>query len=66
MFAPINQTGTYTLLLHSTLFNGESITEPFSLAAKFDTILADDDPPQIIFDMPEFINNNFKVKPVDH
>ena len=63
MFAPINQTGTYTLLLHSTLFNGESITEPFSLAAKFDTILADDDPPQIIFDMPEFINNNFKVKP---
>jgi len=63
MFAPINQTGTYTLLLHSTLFNGESITEPFSLAARFDTILADDDPPEIIFDMPEFINNNFRIKP---
>ena len=64
MFAPINQTGTYTLLLHSTLFNGESITEPFSLAARFGTILADDDPPEIIFDMPEFINNNFKIRPV--
>jgi hypothetical protein len=63
MFAPINQTGTYTLLLHSTLFNGESITEPFSLAVKFDTILADDDPPEIIFDMPEFINDDFKVNP---
>jgi hypothetical protein len=63
MFAPINQTGTYTLLLHSTLFDGESITEPFSLAARFGTILADDDPPEIIFDIPEFINNDFKIKP---
>jgi hypothetical protein len=33
------------------------------LAVKFDTILADDDPPEIIFDMPEFINDDFKVNP---
>ena len=35
LFVPINQTGTYTLLTHSTLFGGASTTEPISLAAKF-------------------------------
>ncbi|MGH1566584.1 MAG: hypothetical protein ACRBB5_04020 [Nitrosopumilus sp.] len=35
---PINQTGTYTLLIHSTLFGGESTTEPLALAAKFTNI----------------------------
>lgn len=35
---PINQTGTYTLLTHSTLFGGNSTTEPITLAAKFTNI----------------------------
>ena len=35
---PINQTGTYTLLTHSTLFGGSSTTEPITLAAKFTNI----------------------------
>ena len=47
LYAPINQTGTYTLLVHSTLFGGESTTEPLSLAAKFTTILPDNKPPEI-------------------
>jgi subtilisin family serine protease len=38
LFAPINQTGTYTLLTHSTLFGGSSTTEPITLAAKFSNI----------------------------
>jgi hypothetical protein len=38
LFAPINQTGTYTLLTHSTLFGGSSTTEPVTLAAKFSNI----------------------------
>ncbi len=38
LFVPINQTGTYTLLTHSTLFGGVSTTEPISLAAKFTNI----------------------------
>jgi len=38
LYVPINQTGTYTLLTHSTLFGGESITEPISLVAKFSNI----------------------------
>lgn len=35
LYVPINQTGTYTLLTHSTLFGGNSTTEPITLKAKF-------------------------------
>ena len=63
LYAPINQTGTYTLLVHSTLFGGESTTEPLSLAARFTTILPDDKPPEIIFIIPEFINKSFDISP---
>ncbi|HEY5735017.1 MAG TPA: S8 family serine peptidase [Nitrosopumilus sp.] len=38
LYVPINQTGTYTLLTHSTLFGGSSTTEPITLAAKFSNI----------------------------
>jgi len=38
LYVPLNQTGTYTLLTHSTLFGGESITEPITLVAKFSNI----------------------------
>lgn len=40
LYVPINQTGTYTLLAHSTLFGGSSTTEPITLAAKFTHISA--------------------------
>jgi len=63
LFAPINQTGTYTLLVHSTLFDGTSIVEPISVAAKFTTIVPDDKPPQIAFKVPELINKKFDVLP---
>ncbi len=38
LYVPLNQTGIYTLLAHSTLFGGDSITEPITLAAKFTNI----------------------------
>jgi len=38
LYVPINQTGTYTLLTHSTLFGGSSTTEPITLLAKFTNI----------------------------
>ena len=41
IYVPINQTGTYSTLAHSTLFGGNSTTEPITLAAKFSTISAD-------------------------
>jgi len=52
LYVPINQTGTYTLLTHSTLFGGSSTTEPITLAAKFTNI------------SPEMILENEK-QPVD-
>ena len=63
LYAPVNQTGTYTLLVHSTLFGGEETTEPISLAAQFTTIIPDNTPPEIIFTMPELIDRSFKIKP---
>ncbi len=38
---PINQTGTYSVLTHSTLFGGNSTTEPITLKAKFTNLLSD-------------------------
>jgi hypothetical protein len=38
---PINQTGTYSLLTHSTLFGGSSTTEPITLKAKFTNLSFD-------------------------
>ena len=35
MQIPINQTGTYGIMIHSTLFGGQESTEPFSIVARF-------------------------------
>jgi len=52
LYVPINQTGTYTLLTHSTLFGGNSTTEPITLSAKFTNIssdmIVDSDKPEIL------------------
>ena len=53
LYVPINQTGTYTLLTHSTLFGGNSTTEPITLSAKFTNISS-----ELISDS----NNNEKYK----
>jgi hypothetical protein len=58
LYVPINQTGTYTLLTHSTLFGGDSITEPITLAAKFTNIS-----PEMISDV--HIDNKTEYTPPD-
>ena len=63
MYAPINQTGTYTLLLHSTLFEGTSPTEPITVAAKFTTLLHDDKEPVIRLNIPEVISKHIAIMP---
>ena len=63
LFAPINQTGTYTLLLHSTLFDGSAPTEPISVSAKFTTILHDDKEPVISLSIPEVVNKHIAIMP---
>ena len=63
IYTPINQTGTYTLLVHSTLFGGDSPTEPITLAAKFTTILHDDKEPIINLTIPEVISKHIAIMP---
>ena len=58
LYTTINQTGTYTLLVHSTLFGGKSTTEPFTVLARFSTILDDDTPPQISLPIPSYTNSS--------
>ena len=53
LYVPINQTGTHTLLAHSTLFGGNSTTETITLAAKFTNI-----PDDLIMNF----ENNSKLK----
>ena len=57
LYLPINQTGTYTLLAHSTLFGGNSTTEPIVLAAKFSNISSKIQPIQDNSNKTEIISN---------
>ncbi len=58
LYVPINQTGTYTLLTHSTLFGGNSTTEPITLAAKFTNISAQNNQVDTEFESNNFILEN--------
>ncbi|CDI06306.1 S8 family serine peptidase [Candidatus Nitrosotenuis uzonensis] len=61
LLVPINQTGTYTLLLHNTLYGGSSKTEPFTVLARFSSLSKDDTPPQISADIPYYLNGQIPV-----
>ena len=63
IFAPINQTGIHSLLIHSTLFEGKNITEPISLVAKFSTLTLDQNPPQIILEINKFLKSGDIIMP---
>ncbi len=63
LYVPINQTGTHSLLVHSTLFAGMSSTEPVSLSVKFTTISADNPPPVIDLSVPPLVDEDIFVVP---
>ena len=63
IFAPINQTGTHSLLIHSTLFEGTTITEPVTLVGKFTTLTADQKAPEIILELNEFLKSDHTIIP---
>tara|TARA_Y100000590_G_scaffold376016_1_gene441291 strand:+ start:1155 stop:5387 length:4233 start_codon:yes stop_codon:yes gene_type:complete len=63
IFAPINQTGIHSLLIHSTLFDGKEITEPVTIVAKFSTLTADQKPPEIILDSEKFLKSDKIILP---
>ena len=41
LYVPINRTGTYSIMAHSTLFGGNSTTEPITFVGKFSSISKD-------------------------
>lgn len=55
LYVPVNTTGVYSVLLHNTLFHGESLYEPVQIEAKFSTILPDTVSPIIKFTVPKFV-----------
>ncbi|MDE1770569.1 MAG: S8 family serine peptidase [Thaumarchaeota archaeon] len=63
LYASINQTGVYSILIHTPLFGGRTIAEPVTIATKFSTLLPIESSPQMILDIPLFINNNFTIHP---
>ena len=63
IFAPINQTGIHSLLIHSTLFEGKNITEPVTLVAKFSTLTSDSIPPKIILELDDVLKSNYIIMP---
>ena len=63
IFAPINQTGTHSLLVHSTLFEGKEITEPISLVGKFSTLTVDSIAPEIILELNKFLKSDDVIMP---
>ncbi len=63
LYAPINQTGVYSVLMHTTLFGGRSIAEPVTITTKFSTILPNEAAPQIKLGIPQFINSTYKFLP---
>ena len=63
VYAPINKTGVYTVLVHTTLFGGESVAEPVTVMAKFSTILPSEKPPTIELQVPQFVNGTYRIIP---
>ena len=55
---PVNGTGVYSVLLHNTVFHGNSLYEPLQVEAKFSTLLPDSAAPVIGIDLPKFIGGS--------
>jgi hypothetical protein len=64
IYASINQTGVYSVLIHVPLFGGRTITEPVTITTKFSSILPIESIPELILNVPLFINNNYIINPI--
>jgi len=58
MHIPINGTGVYSVLLHNTVFHGNSLYEPLQVEAKFSTILPDSAAPAIAVELPKYVGES--------
>jgi subtilase family protein/Big-like domain-containing protein len=58
MHIPVNGTGVYSVLLHNTVFHGNSLYEPLQVEAKFSTILPDSAAPAIAVELPKYVGGS--------
>jgi hypothetical protein len=58
LHVPVNGTGIYSVLLHNTVFHGNSLYEPVQIEAKFSTILPDSVAPVITIDLPKYVGES--------
>jgi hypothetical protein len=58
MHVPVNGTGVYSVLLHNTVFHGNSLYEPVQVEAKFSTLLPDGAPPAIGINLPKYVGES--------
>ena len=58
MHVPVNGTGVYSVLLHNTIFHGNSLYEPVEVEAKFSTLLPDGVPPAISIATPKYLGES--------
>jgi hypothetical protein len=56
LYVPVNGTGVYSVLLHNTVFHGNSLYEPLQVEAKFSTILPDSTAPVISINLPKYLD----------
>ena len=61
LYVPINSTGIYSIMLHTTLFHGKSLTEPIIIESKSTTILPDTKPPKISVEFPQYTSGTVRV-----
>ena len=57
LYVPVNQTGTYSIMTHSTLFGGNSTTEAITLVGKFSNISKD-----LTVDSVQSTDENFETQ----
>lgn len=61
LYVPVNSTGIYSLMLHTTLFHGKELIEPIRIEAKFTTLLPDTEPPKISVNLPEYVRGTVQI-----
>ena len=50
-------------MIHAPLFGVRSIAEPVTITTKFSTLLPIESSPELLLDIPLFINNNYTINP---
>ncbi|GBC73481.1 Serine protease AprX [archaeon HR04] len=63
LYIPINSTGIYSIILHTTLFSAEhDVYEPLQIEVKPAALIPDTEPPRVKVDLPEYARGMIDVR----